>query len=213
MNPTPVAPALHAGRPEPVFVAGSGHLQLAFKRGHGATADAGVRWTTRTSGMSPSASSGTGAAAEEDGWTPRPRLAGASMTPMQASAGPVPRTLSPHVWALHVGATRRLASAVPQRPLLGCHRRSGPTTPRRPFRGHLTLARARRGSPRWRARCPRSSSNRLELEGERGDAGGQPNPSRGSALRGAGEVAPSGLTRLRVSRGGSEPGAAGLAGT
>jgi 2'-5' RNA ligase len=58
--------------------------------------------------------------------------------PAHAVAGPRPAVLSRHVWALPVSGLDLLAAAVTARlaPLM--------PPPGRPFRGHLTLARARR---------------------------------------------------------------------
>jgi 2'-5' RNA ligase len=61
----------------------------------------------------------------------------------QAVAGPAPEPLSRRVWALPVGGLDLLAAAV--REAVG--RWESPDVRARPFRGHLTLARAKRGAP------------------------------------------------------------------
>lgn len=99
----------------------------------------GVRWTTEDQWHVTLRFLGaTGAAAEETLDAALGRVT--AMTPtLEAVAGPGPRALGPGVWVLPVAGLGSLASSIE-----AATRDLGQPPPRRPYRGHLTLARGRR---------------------------------------------------------------------
>jgi 2'-5' RNA ligase len=99
----------------------------------------GVRWTTERQWHVTLRFLGDMDAAGEEALHRVLGEVSAAATSVEAAAGPRPGPLGPGVWVLPVDGLRPLATR-----LEAATRDLGQPPPHRPFRGHLTLARARR---------------------------------------------------------------------
>ncbi len=98
----------------------------------------GLRWTTEDQWHVTLRFLGEMATPEEEALRAGLGRIAARAATLAASAGPCPRALGP-VWVLPVAGLDELAEAI-----IAATRDIGQPPPHRPYRGHLTLARARR---------------------------------------------------------------------